>query len=328
MKTCSYTPIRWGVLGAARIAKSALIPAIRDAGGTVSVVASRSADKAEAFATETGTPTWRDSYEAVLEDRNVDAVYIPLPASHHAEWAIKCAKAGKPVLCEKPMATTAADGRRMIEAFEQADLLLMDATMMRYHPMHVESRRILESGRIGQPLAAHSIFMAGASDPSDIRLRKETGGGALLDLGWYCIEILRFFFGEPDHCTGQARVGTETGVDEVFTGLLHWNDGPCASFACALKSRFACSYDIVGTEGRLTVSGGAMVAWAGGNHRIVVETADGVEHLAPQDANHYTLLVEAFHHSLATGELPRYPASYGLATLEIVDKLFAAALPG
>ncbi len=189
-------PVRWGVLGSAGIAVNKVIPAMQGAQLTrVDAIASRSAEKARSTAESLGIPKSYGSYEELLADSEIEAVYIPLPNHLHAPWTKAAAEAGKHVLCEKPLATSSAQAREMIEAAHGAGVKLMEGFMYRLHPLWVEVRRLLTEGVIGDLLAIQSFFSYYNVDPHDIRNNVEFGGGALFDVGCYPVKVARMLFG-------------------------------------------------------------------------------------------------------------------------------------
>ena len=199
--------LRIGILSTANIATAKVIPGMRRAERVeVVAIASRDAARSRAVADRLGIPTAHGSYEALLADPDVDAVYIPLPNHLHAEWTIAAARAGKHVLCEKPLAMTAADAERMVEACRTAGVHLMEAFMYRLHPSWLAARELVASGRIGRLVAVQSWFSFFNDDPANIRNVQAFGGGALFDIGCYAVNLSRMLFGaEPDRVAGRRR---------------------------------------------------------------------------------------------------------------------------
>src|SRR5918992_399644 len=192
-------------------------------------------------------PTADGSYEALLADPAVEAVYIPLPNHLHAAWTIAAVEAGKHVLCEKPLALSVADAERMIEVADRAGVRLMEAFMYRLHPSWVAVRDILASGRIGRLTAVQSWFSYFNDDPANIRNILEVGGGALYDIGCYCVNLSRMLFGsEPDHVQGMIVRDPATGTDVVSGGMLRFGDG-LASFTCSTRAEHDQRVDVYGT---------------------------------------------------------------------------------
>ncbi|HEY4606321.1 MAG TPA: Gfo/Idh/MocA family oxidoreductase, partial [Acidimicrobiia bacterium] len=213
-------PVRWGVLGSADIAVNKVIPAMLGAKlCRVDAIASRSHGRAQEVADRLGIPKAHGSYEDLLADPEVEAVYIPLPNHLHATWAIAAADAGKHVLCEKPLAMSSAEAQKMIDAAEQAGVKLMEAFMYRLHPLWVEVRRLLAEGAIGDLLAIQSFFSYRNVDPDDIRNIVEFGGGALYDIGCYPVNVSRMLFAaEPTDVKASIRRDPMFGTD-VLTSV-------------------------------------------------------------------------------------------------------------
>ncbi|GMV05118.1 MAG: hypothetical protein AMXMBFR53_13980, partial [Gemmatimonadota bacterium] len=227
--------LRWGVLGTANIGRAAVNPAIRaSSNGELVAVASRDGERARAFAAEHAIPRALGSYEALVEDPEVDALYVPLPNSLHREWTVRAARAGKHVLCEKPLALTEAECREMAAVAEEHGTLLMEAFMYRFHPRTERVLALVREGALGPIRAIRSAFTFRLTRPDNIRLRPELGGGALMDVGCYCVNASRTLAGaEPAEVQAQAN-WTEGGVDGELAGILRFPDGLLAHFDCAL----------------------------------------------------------------------------------------------
>jgi predicted dehydrogenase len=247
-------PVAWGVLGVAGIAVHKVIPAMQGTGNTpVIAIASRTAGKAEEAAADLGIERPYGSYEELLADRDVEAVYIPLPNHLHAEWTEKAAAAGKHVLCEKPLAMSSAQARDMIDACGRAGVKLMEAFMYRHHPMWVEARRLVESGAIGDLLAVQSFFSYRNIDPGNIRNIADYGGGALMDIGCYPVNVSRLLFGsEPSEVKAVIRRDPDFGTDVLTSAVLDF-DGRQATFTCSTQVEDEQSVQIVGTAGRIEI---------------------------------------------------------------------------
>ena len=326
-------PVRWGVLGCADIAVRKVIPAISRSGmSRVSAVASRSAEKAHATADALGIPRWHGSYEDLLADSEIEAVYIPLPNHLHAEWAIAAAEAGKHVLCEKPMATTSADAVAMIVAAERAGVRLMEAFMYRLHPLWVEVRRLLGEGAIGELLAVQSFFSYYNDDPEDIRNRVEAGGGAMFDIGCYPVNVARMLFGsEPTEVSASIRRDPVGGTD-VLTSVILDFDGRHATFTCSTRLEDDQRVHIQGTEGRFLVEipfnippdlPTRVLAVAGGDPPV---TPNVVAHQVAA-ADQYTVQADAFSRAVRDGSEVPTPPEDAVANLRVIERIFADA-PG
>ena len=223
--------LRWGILSTAKIATGKVIPGILKADRCeIVAIASRDAELARDAAVNFGIPNAHGSYEALLLDPDVDAVYIPLPNHLHAEWTIAAVGAGKHVLCEKPLAMTAADAERMIEAADAAGVHLMEAFMYRHHPSWVAARGLVESGRIGRLSAVQTWFSYFNDDAANIRNIRAFGGGALFDIGCYAVNLSRMLFdGEPTRIAASMQRDAGSGVDVLTSAILDFDAG-LASF--------------------------------------------------------------------------------------------------
>jgi len=318
-------PTNWGILSCARIAASALIPAIRAAeGNTLGAVASRSKEKAEAFAREHGIPSAYGSYEELIADETIDAIYIPLPNSLHFEWAKKCAEAGKPVLCEKPLATSTEQAKALVKIFADAGVLLAEGFMYRFHPMTETVKQLIDSGKLGTVRTIRACFTTDLDNNTDIRLQREFGGGAMFDLGCYCVNIMRHFTGqEPCKVKALGHIGAETDVDEQVVGTLEFPGGVLGQFNCGFRAQFTCAYEVVGSKGWARVSEGAMVAWPGGCFTIDTMIDGQNKAIEIEPANHYQRMVEDFSKALTTGQSVRFPAADAISNLAVIEEVLA-----
>jgi predicted dehydrogenase len=245
--------VRWGILSTANIGVRKVIPATQKAERCeVVAIASRDGERAAKVADELRIPRAYGSYEALLSDPDVDAVYIPLPNSQHAAWTIAAAGAGKHVLCEKPLAMTVAEAEEMVRTCATGGVLLMEAFMYRLHPSW-EAVRELVAGRIGRLRAVQSWFSYFNDDPNDIRNVAELGGGALYDIGCYSINLSRMLFGgEPTRI--EASVTRDaTGTDVLTSAILAFDDG-AATFSCSTRAERDQRVHIYGTDGRISIA--------------------------------------------------------------------------
>jgi xylose dehydrogenase (NAD/NADP) len=320
--------LRWGVLSTAQIARIAIIPAIQESAfGTVEVLASRDLKKAQDVARSFQIGRIVGSYEALIEDPDVDAVYIPLPNAMHAEWTIRAAEAGKSVLCEKPLATSAEDVRRQIEACTRHGVSLMEGFMYRFHPQTRRVQELIASGAIGQvrEVRAHlSVNIMRTLDSANIRYRDTLGGGALLDMGCYTVNICRLMFGrEPERVAGRMLVDPDLGVDTRTVGLLEFAEG-VGLISCSFAADGQGAYTIIGTEGTLEVPRGIIpgLGTRAAEGLIVVIDSDGnrrEELFAP--ANQYQNMLDAFAEAVLHRRPVPLPAEDSLNNLKVLDAL-------
>ncbi|HXV71694.1 MAG TPA: Gfo/Idh/MocA family oxidoreductase [Acidimicrobiia bacterium] len=324
-------PVRWGVLSTADIALQKVIPAMqRSELSPVTAICSRSADKAAAAADSLGITRSYGTYEELLSDDSVEAVYIPLPNHMHLEWTLKAAEAGKHILCEKPLAMTTEDAHTMVDVCDRAGVRLMEAFMYRQHPLWVETKRLLDSAAIGDVQVVDIIFSYFNDDPTNIRNIREAGGGALYDIGCYAINASRMLFGaEPTDVKASILSDESMGVDIVTAAILRFGDGT-ASFVCSTRMEPDQRVDIYGTEGRLTVEIPFNIPPDRPTRILEVRggtpPADpGIEVHEIATADPYTVQADAFSRALRTdGPVPVDPRD-AVANLEVIEKIFADA---
>ena len=320
--------VRWGVLSTAHIGVDKVIPATRTAGRCeVVAIASRELARAQAAASALGIERAYGSYEALLADPDVDAVYNPLPNDLHAPWTIAAAKAGKHVLCEKPLAMDAAEAERMIAACEEAGVLLMEAFMYRLHPTWEAVRELVTSGRIGELRAVQSWFSYFNDDPNDIRNIAASGGGALYDIGCYSVNLSRMLFGtEPVRIQGSVTRDPVTGIDTLTSGILGFADG-VATFTCAIRAEPDQRVHIYGANGRISFEipfnippdlPMRVFVTAGGDPPVRPET----EVLTFDPANEYTIQAERFAAAVLDRTPVPIPPSDAVGNLRVIEELF------
>jgi predicted dehydrogenase len=319
--------LRWGVLGTANIGRS-VNPAIHASNnGTLVAVASRDAGKARAYAEKWSIPHHHASYDALLDDAEIDALYIPLPNGLHEEWSIRAAERGKHVLCEKPLALTAAECHEMQRAADANGVKLMEAFMYRFHPRTEKAIELAHSGALGTVRSIRSVFTFRLMRPNDVRLDPALGGGALMDVGCYCVNISRTVAGaEPVEVQAWATSGA-TGVDTQLSGMLRFESGLVAHFDCALDMERREFYDIGGTDACLTVD----AAFAPGTGELAM-----VEQRAPREQrrhefaaiDQYRLMVEHFADCALNNRPLRYTAAEAGANMMVIERLYRSARSG
>ncbi|HJN17711.1 MAG TPA: Gfo/Idh/MocA family oxidoreductase [Armatimonadota bacterium] len=294
--------IDWGIIGTGMIAKT-LADAI-NASETAELVGvgSRAQATADAFAADKGSAKAYGSYEALLADPDVRIVYNSLPNSMHCEWTIKTAEAGKHILCEKPLSVTVEEAERMYASADACGVCLMEAFMYRCHPQTTRLKEIIDSGRIGDLRIIHSTFSFTIADPANIRLSEPLAGGALMDVGCYCINFSRTMVGaEPVAAFGAAKFGAQSKVDENMAGTLIFEDGVFGQFDVGVKSTGRSGAEIVGSTGRIDVPS----PWKPGDtSTIIVHDSSGTEEIEIVGASPYVLQVDAFGRTVTASEAP------------------------
>jgi predicted dehydrogenase len=321
--------LRWGILSTATIGRTKVIPGIAGAPNCeVVAIASRDLEAARTVAAAHAIPRAHGSYEALLADPNVDAVYIPLPNHLHAPWTIAAVEAGKHVLCEKPLALTAAEAETMIAAADRAGVALMEAFMYRHHPSWVAVRDLVASGRIGELVTVQSWFSYFNDDPTNIRNILDVGGGALYDIGCYCVNLSRMLFdAEPDRVSGAIARDPVGGTDTVVTGILEFGNR-FATFTASTRAEDDQRVHVYGTRGRISIEIPFNIPPGRPTHIHVAAGGDppvapDVETLTFDAADPYTAEAERFAEAVLSGRPVPVPPADAVANLRVIDALFA-----
>ncbi len=320
----SKQKIRWGIISTAAIGRRAVIPAIHASlNGQLTGVASRDGEKAARFARETGIPRAFSSYEALLDDPEIDAVYNPLPNSLHHEWTIKAAQAGKHILCEKPLALNAAQCAEMIHAAQQNNVLLMEAFMYRFHPRSEQIFSMVHVGRLGEVRLIQAGFTFRLINPANIRLSYELGGGALMDVGCYCVNVSRTLAqAEPEAVQAHAHWAS-SGVDDQLVGSLRFPNGLIAQIDCSLTMERRMNYQVAGTLGWITVPQAFLPGTAPVAFTEMSAAGETTHEVA--GADQYRLMVEHFADCILTRQPLRYPPQEGMANMRVIEALYRSA---
>ncbi|HKD73937.1 MAG TPA: Gfo/Idh/MocA family oxidoreductase [Ktedonobacterales bacterium] len=322
------TPVRWGIIGPGWIARGAIMPAFASiAIGDVVAVASRDRARANAFATDFNIPRAYAGYDLLVDDPDVEAIYIALPNNLHAEWAIRAMQAGKQVLCEKPLASTAREAEGMVAAAAETDSLFMEATMYRFHPRMREAVALVHSGAIGTPLLVRGSFCFTMANADNYRNHPEMGGGALLDVGSYCINAARWLLNEEPHTAMAMSVLADSGIDETVAGLLAFPSGALAQLQCSFGSAEHQNLDIVGTDGSIEVVH-PFTAWRNDETAIRLTQGDQTDDIIFPPADHYAIMLEHFSACVRGQDEPWTPPEDGVGTLRAMDALRRSAASG
>jgi xylose dehydrogenase (NAD/NADP) len=324
-------PLTWGIIGPGRISRKFAAGLRESSEGKLLAVASRDAGRAEAAAVELGAARSYGSYQALLEDPEVQAVYIALPNALHAEWTIKAAEAGKHILCEKPLATSAAEAERMFDAARANRVWLMEAFMYRFHPRTLKLQELLHTGAIGEVRLIRIGFSISLDRPGDARWSPELGGGALRDVGSYCVNLTRLAAGKAPSVVFASVHWSDSGVDATLAGTLEYPGGAIAQIACSFRASFQQQAQIVGSDGLIELDQAFTMhpdqathirLWRG-NHFAQLEQID----FPP--TNHYRLEAEGLAHLISAGHighgLPEVPLVETLDNLATIDALLQSA---
>lgn len=318
--------VTWGVLGAAKIGLDRVIPGMLKAANVeVAAIASRDLAKARAAADRLGIPTAYGSYADLLADPDIQVIYNPLPNNLHVEWTLRAARAGKHVLCEKPMAMNAGDAEALRGC--PKDRLVMEAFMVRFHPQWIRAREHVRSGRLGEIRALQMLFAYNNPDPANIRNKVETGGGALMDIGCYAMVGGRFLL-DADPLRAIALVDRDPafGTDRLSSAMLDFGGGRQMTFAVSTQATRYQRLQVLGTRARLEIVI-PVNAPQGEATRILIDdgaTPDGsgaeVEILAASDQ--YTLQAEAFSRAVLGEETLPWGIEDSILNMRILDALF------
>ena len=321
--------IRWGIISTANIGEKALVPAIKGASNSeLAAVASRSMESAQAYADRTGIPQAYDSYEAMLDSGEIDAVYNPLPNHLHAPWSKAAADRGIPTLCEKPLTLDAAEAQDLVDYFAERNVPIAEAFMWRFHPQHDVVRKLIADGEIGELKVMNATFTFVIGDEGNIRLNPEWGGGGLWDVGSYCVNSMRNIIGEePDGGHAFARFGSVSHVDESLSAVLSFPSGVIGHFDCGFRAHQTDYYDIRGTKGRIRVD---KCYTPSPTHTATVHVWRGTneaeyEAITVEPVDKYMLMVEDFADALLNNRPFRYPIQDAVNNMIVLDNLLSSA---
>jgi len=314
--------ITWGLLSTARINRRLLEAAAESDRAEVTAVASRDAERARTYAREHGIPRAYGSYEELLEDGDVEAVYISLPNALHVEWTLRALEAGKHVLCEKPLSRRPEDVERAFELAESKGLVLSEAFMWRHHPQTKRLSALLDEGSIGRLRVVRTAFGFRLAGSGDVRLSPELEGGALMDVGCYCVNAVRLLAGEPTRMHGEQALG-EGGVDIAFAGMLRCSDDVLAQFDCGFVLPDRAALEAVGEEGSLVVDD----PWHAGSPGIELRRGDAAqaERIPIEPANSYRLELDDLSAAIEDGATPLLGRDDALGQARAIDALYRSA---
>jgi D-xylose 1-dehydrogenase (NADP+, D-xylono-1,5-lactone-forming) len=315
--------IRWGILSAANIAYDQMVPALRRSeNAVVSAIASRTKEKAKKFE----VPTIYETYEELIQDETIDAIYIPLPNSLHKEWAIKAMDAGKHVLLEKPAVLEEKDMIEIKEAVERNNVVFMEAFMYQFHKQHEKVKELLDSGLIGEYQHVKSHFSYNLDNPNDVRLNKELGGGAMWDVGCYGMHAITQIVGmKPVKLSMTGHIHPEYDVDISSTCVLIDQHNRTAEISSSMELPFIDYYEIFGPEGTIRVDGSFRPDQAFLDRRGKVTVKDKQNNVIYQEAfqsDQYLEQVEHFQDCIKENRSPKYNASHSVEMVRYIQKSY------
>ena len=326
-------PVRFGIISTALIGTGRVIPGMRKGKLTrIEAIASRDLARAQRVAAEMGIPTAYGSYEELLADPSIEAVYNPLPNHLHVPVSIQALEAGKHVLCEKPIALTADEAQHLVAARDRTGKLVTEAFMVRFHPQWRKAREVVREGRIGELRALQFFFSYDNRDPANIRNLADIGGGALYDIGCYPIATARFMFGaEPTRVVGLIERDPVMRIDRLTSAILDFPGGQ-ASFTCATQLVPFPRVQIAGTRGRIEIEIPVNQPPAQPARMLLddgkLPGGRGAEPIELEPVDQYGLQGDAFAHSVRTGEPPEFPLEDAIANMRVIDALFRSATTG
>ncbi|WP_136604830.1 Gfo/Idh/MocA family protein [Paenibacillus dokdonensis] len=320
--------LRWGILGTASIAQTAFIPGVQDSRKCiVQAIASRQPQKAAEAAEKFNIPASYGSYEDLLQDPEVDAVYIPLPNHLHKEWTLKAAQAGKHVLCEKPVALNAAEAAEMAAACSKAGVIFAEAFMYRYHPKHRRIQEIVESGEIGTIRAIHGCFTYNdLKDKRNVRYQKHMGGGSIYDVGCYPISAARMILGqEPLAAAVLASFSSEHEIDLMASGVIEFPDDVALTFDCGMSASPRCELQVLGSKGRIELP--LAFGWEHDEEppQLIVYEGDTRREERLGVFNSFALEADAFAAAVLEDEMLPFGPDDAVSNMKVIDACMKAA---
>ena len=316
-------PVKWGIVSTADINRKVIPGAKASPKVDLVGVASRTQERAEQYASEWEIPRAYGSYEALLADPEIEAVYISLPNTLHCEWSVKALEAGKHVLCEKPLSRHPEEVAATFDVAERTGLHLMEAFMWRHNPQTARLQELVAQGAIGELRLVRSVFSYGLYDESNIRLMTDVEGGALMDVGCYNVSASRFLGGEPERVWGEAWFGP-TGTDWVFTGTMRFPGNVIALFDCGTAMTNRDELEAIGSEGSLFLDD----PWHGRSPVIEIRRADGVERVELELADSYHLELENLSDAIRVQGTPLLGRDDAVAQARVIEALFQSARVG
>ena len=334
MVTSSMTnKVKWGILGVASIATRKVIPGMqKGALSEITAIASRDLRKAQDAAKQLGIPKTYGSYEELLADKEVEAIYNPLPNHLHVPWTIRAAEAGKHVLCEKPIALNAAEAETLLAVRTRTGRKIGEAFMVKTYPQWLRVRELVRQKRIGDLKSIITVFSYFNRDPQNVRHKVEWGGGGLLDIGCYPITLSRWFYGEePRRVTGAIENDPDFRTDRLSSGILEFPAGHSV-FSCGTQTNYFQRMTLLGTTGRIDVE---IPFNAPPNKPLSLIISDGMEFIGGKSevemippADQYMIQGDAFSRAIRENTEVPVPLEDAIANMKVIDGIFRSASTG
>jgi len=319
--------IRWGVLGTAKIGREKVIPGLkRSRYCNVVAIASRNPEQAKKTALLLNIEKAYGSYEELLNDTEIDAVYIPLPNHLHIEWAIKSLKAGKHVLCEKPIGLSAAEAVELLKVSQTFPTLkVMEAFMYRFHPQWEKVKALISENTIGDVKTIHSFFSYYNVDPDNIRNKDGVGGGALMDIGCYCISFARFILNlEPNRIMGIMDIDPTMKTDRLTSGILDFSKGITSTFTCSTQLMPYQRVQILGTDGHIEIEIPVNAPIDASTH-IWLRTKNNSQEFVIEPVDQYSLQGDYFSETISNNKPTRFSLNDTIANMKVIDAIVESA---
>ncbi|MDX2042399.1 MAG: Gfo/Idh/MocA family oxidoreductase [Acidobacteriota bacterium] len=321
--------IRWGVLSTSKFAQNKIIPAVKHCQhAEITAIASRDLGNAQEAAARFGFPKAYGSYEDLLADAEIDAIYNPMPNHLHVDWSIKALEAGKHVLCEKPIGLSSAEGQRLVDAAKQfPNLKVMEAFMYRLHPQWQRAKQLVDDGKIGQLRTIQSFFSYFNTDANNIRNKADIGGGGMMDIGCYNVSLSRFIFGaEPKRVLGLAEFDPQFQTDRMASGVLDFGNGT-ATFTCSTQLTPYQRVNIFGTEGRVEIEI-PFNAPPDKPCRMWHQQGDKIEEIVFDICDQYTIEFDQFSLAVLNDTAVPTPLEDAVANMKVIEAIFESSKSG
>ncbi len=321
--------IYWGILSTAKIGLQKVIPGMQKGKySEIAAIASRNLDNAKQAAQSLGIPKAYGSYEELLADKEIDAIYNPLPNHLHVEWTIKSLKAGKHVLCEKPIAMNYDEAVYLQNEMKKfLKLKVMEAFMYRHHPQILKTKKLIEDGAIGELKNIHTMFSYYNDNPEDIRNKPDIGGGGLLDIGCYCISISRFLFdSEPKRVCAAIEYDPKLKTDRLVSSIMEFSSGS-TTFSCSTQLADHKRAEIFGTSGKIEIEN-PFTPQPKDSAKIILYRGSDKEEIVFEPYDQYTIQGDLFSQAILNDTEAPTPFEDAVANMKVIDKIFESAKAG